>query len=215
VRHCSYHSWPLAKAVSLTVPPLYKYVIALYLRVFAPPKLLSSLKTMATLSISDRALIAFFKVVNKVVAWHKLPRYIGVFNLLAFRLELQAKNLYDVYPDAGYQGTAATCPMKDSRYVTARNSDGVFNSLEEPSMGCAGMRFGRNVPRENTKKPTDEELMTPSPRLVSDVLLKRTGFKPATIVNLLAAAWIQFQIHDWFFHEQVCFHKQNPTFFSY
>ena len=26
------------------------------------------------------------------------------------------------------------------------------------------------------------------------------GFKPATIVNLLAAAWIQFQVHDWFGH---------------
>jgi hypothetical protein len=34
-------------------------------------------------------------------------------------------------------------------------------------------------------------------------LLKRTVFKPATIVNLLAAAWIQFQLHDWVMHEDV------------
>ncbi|KAH0128739.1 heme peroxidase, partial [Aureobasidium melanogenum] len=26
-------------------------------------------------------------------------------------------------------------------------------------------------------------------------------FKPATTLNLLAAAWIQFQVHDWVFHE--------------
>jgi len=73
-------------------------------------------------------------------------------------------------------------------------------------MGCAGMRFGRNVPRKYTKAPSEEELLTPNPRVVSDRLMNRAdgGFKPATIVNLLAAAWIQFQVHDWFFHYQVC-----------
>jgi hypothetical protein len=64
-------------------------------------------------------------------------------------------------------------------------------------MGCVGMRFGRNVSRENTKKPSQEELLSPNPRLVSQELLKRDEFKPATILNLLAAAWIQFQVHDW------------------
>lgn len=139
-------------------------------------------------SFVDKTIIKLFKGVNKVVAWHKLPKYLGVFNLLAFRLELDHDNLYDVYPDASAQGTAASCPMKDERYLHARNSDGKFNSLEQPLMGCAGMRFGRNVPRDKTKKPSDEELMNPSPRLVSEQLLARTKFKPATIVNLLAAA---------------------------
>jgi hypothetical protein len=158
---------------------------------------------MSEPSFPGRVLIKFFKGVNKVVAWHKLPSFIGVFNLLAFRLELQKDNLHDVYPDAKAQGTEPTCPMKDKRYLVTRNSDGLFNELKEPLMGCTGMRFGRNVPREHTKKPTDEELMTPNPRVVSEQLLKRTEFKPATIVNLLAAAWIQFQLHDWVMHENV------------
>ena len=74
-------------------------------------------------------------------------------------------------------------------------------------MGCAGMRLGRNVPRKYTAAPSEEELLSPNPRLVSDRLMRRGadgGFKPATIVNLLAAAWVQFQVHDWFFHYQVC-----------
>ncbi|KAL2064308.1 hypothetical protein VTL71DRAFT_4802 [Oculimacula yallundae] len=153
------------------------------------------------LTLADRALIKIFKKVNKHVEWHKLPKYIGVLNLLAFRLELDRDNLHDVYPDATAQGTEASCPMKDERYLTARNSDGLFNSLEQPMMGCSGMRFGRNVPRDKTLKPSDAELMNPSPRLVSQQLLARTKFKPATIVNLLAAAWIQFQVHDWFNHD--------------
>lgn len=152
---------------------------------------------MAELSFTDRVVIKLFKGVNKVVDWHKLPKYIGVFNLLAFRLELDNKNLYDVYPDASAQGTQASCPMKDERYLKARNSDGLFNSLEQPLMGCSGMRFGRNVPRDKTKKPSDEELLNPSPRLVSEQLLARTKFKPATIVNLLAAAVSAFLIVGW------------------
>lgn len=72
-------------------------------------------------------------------------------------------------------------------------------------MGCAGMRFGRNIPREKAGKPTEEDLMSPNPRLVSEAFTKRDveGFKPATTLNLLAAAWIQFQVHDWFFHPEV------------
>ncbi|KAJ9641327.1 hypothetical protein H2201_008603 [Coniosporium apollinis] len=67
-------------------------------------------------------------------------------------------------------------------------------------MGYVGMRFGRNIPRTHTKPPNHEELLSPNPRVVSERLLARDKFKPATILNLLAAAWIQFQIHDWFMH---------------
>ena len=44
--------------------------------------------------------------------------------------------------------------------------------------------------------------MTPSPRVVSQRLLARKSFRPAESLNLLAAAWIQFQTHDWFSHER-------------
>src|SRR5581483_5437468 len=44
-------------------------------------------------------------------------------------------------------------------------------------------------------------LMNPNPREISQKLLARTEFKPATIINLLAAAWIQFMVHDWFAHK--------------
>ncbi|KAF4534017.1 Peroxidase family protein [Lasiodiplodia theobromae] len=70
-------------------------------------------------------------------------------------------------------------------------------------MGSRCMRFGRNFPRKVTEKPSENELWTPNPRLLSERIMARQpgGFKPATSLNLLAAAWIQFQTHDWFFHE--------------
>ncbi|KAF2475510.1 heme peroxidase [Lindgomyces ingoldianus] len=151
-------------------------------------------------SFTDKVLILVFKGVNWLIPWHKLPTYIGVANLDAYRKELRHKNLHDVYPGPDYQGKSGCPHMETTEYLSTRNSDGLYNALDRPKMGCLGMRFGRNVPREFTKKPTVEEMLTPNPRLVSRSLLARDTFKPATILNLLAAAWIQFQVHDWFMH---------------
>lgn len=153
------------------------------------------------LGLPDHTLVAFFHLVNKHIPWHKLPSVIGALNLDALRLELRQYNLHDTYPDGKAQGTPATCPMSDPRFKAARSSDGAFNSTDMPRMGCAGMRFGRNFPRQLTLKPTEQELMTPDPRMLSERFMKRKEFIPATTLNLLAAAWIQFQTHDWFFHE--------------
>src|SRR5262249_40212566 len=62
-----------------------------------------------------------------------------------------------------------------------------------------GARFGRNIPL-NRAWPNNDLLLTPNPRLISERLLQRDKFKEAKILNLLAAAWIQFEVHDWFFH---------------
>ena len=67
-------------------------------------------------------------------------------------------------------------------------------------MGTIGARFGRNVPVERTHPEPLPALLEPNPRLVSRELLTRTEFKPATIVNVLAGAWLQFEVHDWFSH---------------
>ncbi|OAL45595.1 heme peroxidase [Pyrenochaeta sp. DS3sAY3a] len=153
-----------------------------------------------TPGLPQRALIFVYKGINKLIPWHKLPTYIGVLNLSAYRYELRQKNLYDVYSSPEAQGTPGCPHMADEQYLHTRHSDGLFNDLAAPKMGCAGMRFGRNVPRNFTAKPSDEDILTPNPRIISQELLQRDSFKPATILNLLAAAWIQFQVHDWFQH---------------
>src|SRR3712207_7700942 len=67
-------------------------------------------------------------------------------------------------------------------------------------MGMAGTRFGRNVPLPETFGEAEPALMSPSPRLVAKRLLAREEFVPASTLNLLAAAWLQFMVHDWFSH---------------
>jgi len=66
-------------------------------------------------------------------------------------------------------------------------------------MGMAGTRFGRNVPLSDVKIDT-QNFQNPSCRKVSQALLTREKFIPATILNINAASWIQFQTHDWFSH---------------
>ncbi|POS73655.1 hypothetical protein DHEL01_v207953 [Diaporthe helianthi] len=152
-------------------------------------------------SFLDRVGIWTFRVVNKFVPWHKLPGIVGTLQLYLFRVELREQNLFDGYASTSEQGNAGDFPLPDKRFLHARHSDGTYNSLEMPLMGCAGIRFGRNFSRTATQKPSEQDLWTPSPRVVSERFMKRDKFIPATSLNLLAAAWIQFQIHDWFNHE--------------
>ena len=76
-------------------------------------------------------------------------------------------------------------------------------------MGMAGSRFGRNVPIEYTYPEPEPAILSPNPRTVSLELLTRHQFQPATTVNMLAAAWVQFMVRDWFSHGRE-FQGKNP-----
>jgi hypothetical protein len=152
-------------------------------------------------SLFQKLNVKLFKFINKYIAWHKLPGLIGAVNIDALRIELRQTNLHDGYATADAQGSPSTHPLKDERYKHARHSDGKYNSLSQPLSGCTGQRFGRNFARKYTPTPTQEELWTPNPRMLSQLFMERKEFLPATTLNLLAAAWIQFQTHDWFKHD--------------
>ena len=126
----------------------------------------------------------------------------GVFNLLAFRIQLRAENLHDTTdtrePDIARAGRHdGWVPLHGGKY---RTPDGSYNDLSDPDMGMAGTRFARNVPLERRLPEPMPGSMEPNPREISRKLMRRDTFTPATSLNLLAAAWIQFQTHDWFAH---------------
>jgi hypothetical protein len=126
--------------------------------------------------------------------WHRLPTPLAVLSLVGIRGRLRDQNLYDtgVPPHTG----PADVP---SRYRTARSPDGTWNDLTSPTMGMAGARFGRNASPKLTF-PDTANLLRPNPRTVSRELLTRDPFVPATTLNVIAAAWLQFMIRDWFSH---------------
>ncbi len=158
---------------------------------------------MARISLS-RLLALGAGFLDRRVGWHRLPRFpLGLGTLAGLRAELRRRNLYDA-PSGGRPDLP---PAEDQRHAAARTADGTRNDLADPLMGSAGMPFGRNVPPEHAypENHRDEDGFRvleegPDPRAVSRALMTRDAFKPATGLNLLAAAWLQFMVRDWFSH---------------
>ena len=137
--------------------------------------------------------------IDQTVGWARLPKAIGLAVLIGLRHQLRTSNLYAAEPGPIPPGG----PAGAGNYLGARTRDGSYNDLGVPGMGSVGCRFGRNVPPEHAYPESDQRLLDPNPRLISRTLLTRDSFQPATTLNLLAAAWIQFEVHDWFAHGSV------------
>ncbi|MBJ7401146.1 peroxidase family protein [Mycolicibacterium sp.] len=130
------------------------------------------------------------------IEWYENPSLILQVRALAkARDDLREKNLFE---GEGIRPTEDLGEPSESE-KRARTPDGTFNDLSEPWMGAAGTGFGRNVPLSMTITDT-KRLLEPDPRVISRRLMARDEFKPAGIINALAAAWLQFENHNWFFH---------------
>jgi hypothetical protein len=136
--------------------------------------------------------------VDRAVGWDRLPLPLGLAVLIGERIRLREQNLHDT--DVLPTLPRPAPPAPGAGHLTARTADGTFNDLQHPAMGSAGARFGRNVPNEHTYPDPMPRLMTPNPRVLSRELLTRDSFAPATTLNMLAAAWIQFMVRDWLSH---------------
>ena len=141
----------------------------------------------------SKLLTATAASLDRRIGWDRLPRVIGVPVLVGLRTRLRERNLYDT-------GAGTSLRAPEGAATNVRSPDGSHNDPDSPTMGMIGARFGRNVPLEHTYPEPADKLLEPNPRVVSRELLTRDEFIPATIVNVLAAAWLQFEVHDWFSH---------------
>jgi len=149
-------------------------------------------------SLPLRIFASIAERIDRSSGWSQPPPLIGALLLGGLRTRLRQRNLHDT---SGLPATKSPAlVIKGDSYLTARTPDGSFNDLDEPGMGRAGARFGRNVPSDATSLPDRTTLLTPNPRLVSRRLMTRETFIPASTLNLLAAAWLQFNVHDWLAH---------------
>lgn len=138
------------------------------------------------------------------VTWPALTKFgtLGIMGALLVlagqREDLLNNNMFDEEDWAG-RNAAIVC---DQRSLTARTEDGTCNILENPAEGSAHVNFGRNVnPSVAQAETLNDTLLVPNPREVSNLLMSRgDDFKPATTLNFIATAWIQFMVHDWFDH---------------
>ena len=129
------------------------------------------------LTLVQRLVLLLGGALERIRPWHRLPLPLGLFCLIGIRIRLRHHNLYDPPPPDG------TGPR--------------------PPVGGVGFPFGRNQPLWKVPSAGPDEVHEPSPREVSRLLLARDGeMTPAPFFNLLGAAWLQFQVHDWLSHGQ-------------
>jgi hypothetical protein len=179
---------------------LRRIVTGMAVAAYVVPKLLAALNRTGQLTrLFDNAA----EKLDHAVGWDRLPVWLSTLTLLGLRHILRRENLHNTEP----------LPMPEAgppppRYLTVRTVDGTYNDLDHPRMGSAGMRFGRNAPIEETYPAEPGPLLSPSPRTISLELMTRHTFQPATSLNLLAAAWLQFMVRDWISHGKSA--KENP-----
>ncbi len=149
-------------------------------------------------SAVGRAMHKVFGPINRKRQWWQLPTTsLKALNLLSLRLDLRDLNLFDNEGDPIQTERKEDPPPEALR---ARRPDGRWNDLADPEMGSVESSFTRNIDPKRIKPETPPRLHTPSARKVSLELMTRREFQPATTLNVLAAAWIQFENHNWFFH---------------
>ncbi|MGI9408467.1 MAG: peroxidase family protein [Hyphomicrobiaceae bacterium] len=136
-----------------------------------------------------------FRILNRFLIWHRLPFLLSVANLVTLQHDLRWRNLF-----ATARNNLKAQDPGDFDVRQFRTADGSYNDLDNPEMGMAMMRFGRNVPLERTYAETEPRLMTPNPRDISNKLLARKEFIPVPHLNVLTGAWLQFMVHDWLSH---------------
>jgi heme peroxidase len=146
--------------------------------------------------VSGAVLRSIFGVINRKVQWHRLPGVFSLLNLATLRDVLRRDNLIDSeIREAPPQVRDVPAPPPEDTRVF-RTHSGRFDDLSAPEMGAVGAAFGRNVLPDNRPDLHDE----PNPIVVSRELLHRDTFHGIPSLNILAAAWIQFQVHDWVVH---------------
>ena len=135
---------------------------------------------------------------DRTVGWDRLPPKLGMLVLLGLRQRLRKRNLYDNGAPAPLADGSMTAPR--APLPAARTVDGSATDPTDPRMGAAGTGFARNAP---PLFEDPETLLRPSPWEISPALLARQDgrFFAAESLNLLAAAWLQFEVHDWFVHQ--------------
>ena len=156
----------------------------------------SATRTARRLAVRLSAMVA--EAIDRRWRWDRFPTPVSLALIKGIRDDLREHNLFDTNDAAS---TRALPPEPPGRYLVARSVDGSYNDLSAPAMGMAETRFGRNVPPAAAVPEDAQRVLDPNPRLVSTRLLARgRDMIPATGLNVLAAAWLQFETRDWFSH---------------
>ena len=146
-------------------------------------------------SILKRGFERAVREIDHRIGWDRLPVPLGLLALVGIRDTMRDANLFDNHDVT----PSAPPPADDSRHLVARTIDGSYNDLTVPSMGMAGRGSAATSPGRRRARGAAAALR-PEPAHGEQRTALRSVFQPATTLNVLAAAWLQFETRDWFSH---------------
>ena len=145
-------------------------------------------------SMVKRGFMRFTGAVDRRIGWDHLPKPFALVVLIGVRMTLRRHNLYDPEGESVPWGPN---PLPPGPRSLVRSVDGTGNDLNIPEMGSASSDL-RSQRADRRDPPHD--ILEPNPRTISNELLARKKFIPADTLNVLAASWLQFEVHDWMSH---------------
>eukprot|EP00884_Botryococcus_braunii_P007947 jgi/Botrbrau1/17153/Bobra.0157s0047.1 len=130
------------------------------------------------------------------------PLTFGLLYLSAVRQDLVENHIFDTNgPDTLSYRQQCSNDRRFRTYDGHCNAinlpKGNFDKVDVRSMGAKDTRF---VFFHKPAPPKTDSLFDPVPFSVAEKMVRRGHQELAPIMNLLAAGWIQFNIHDWFNH---------------
>jgi hypothetical protein len=152
-------------------------------------------RTAMAASLAERLLGWLASKTSRSRLWHRWSFFVALPVIIGHRVNMCRDNLTDMETAPPH-----VLPPEGFDVRGMRTADGSCNDLAQPWMGMAEVRFGRNMPIADVFGERPPGLFEPSPRLISNEPLARREFMPVPHLNLLAAAWIQFMVHDWLSH---------------
>ena len=111
---------------------------------------------------------------------------------------LRKENLLDTELPRGAAERAARAARRARREAARLHGRPTASATTSPTRRWA--RWARRSAATSGRGYRPDLFDQPNPVAVSQQLLYREQFIPARSLNLLAAAWIQFQVHDWVAH---------------
>ena len=149
--------------------------------------------------------------------WYRHSWVVGVLLLAYIREQLNAENLKSTYPPGELVALLRTRASHRRRAspISALPTEAGTTS-PNPKEGAAGTRFLRNVDLSATHPETGQRCSRRTLAKSASSCSTRPDdadgqpeMAPVAFLNLLAASWIQFMIHDWISHGDVAARRRH------
>ncbi|KAG0629667.1 hypothetical protein M758_1G120800 [Ceratodon purpureus] len=148
------------------------------------------------MDVFHKLLFLVMHISDRIGKWYNAPVIVGLVYLEIRRTLHQKYNLIAVGNAKSYQAPA---PQRNDVLSFCEHGSQQRNGSAEPSTSYSDGEsfFGRNM----APQPQKDKLLDPHPSAVAAKLLSRTELQDyGKQFNMIAAAWINFMIHDWIDH---------------